>query len=81
VMAARPELVRTGIQDTLLANPASLSVAIRQGKQSFEEAGGPRAYFGDPARATAAEGRATIEILGEILHDAFIEGVSGAPPR
>ena len=81
VMAARPELVRAGIQQTLVANPASLSVAIRQGKRSFAEAGGPRAYFGDPARATAAEGRATIEILGEILHDAFIEGVAAASPR
>jgi creatinine amidohydrolase len=81
VMAARPELVRDGIQHTLAPNPASLSVAIRQGKRSFEEAGGPRAYFGDPARATAAEGRATIEILGEILHDAFIEGLPAAAPR
>jgi creatinine amidohydrolase len=75
VMAARPELVREGIRHALPPNPASLSVAIRAGMHSFEEAGGPRAYFGDPARATAAEGRATIEILGQILHDAFIEGL------
>ena len=81
VMAARPELVRDSIQHTLAANPASLSVAIRQGKQSFEEAGGPRAYFGDPARATADEGRATIGILGQILHDAFIEGLGSPAPR
>ena len=51
-------------------NPASLSRAIRAGKQSFEEAGGPRAYFGFPAEATAEEGRSTIESLGAILDEA-----------
>jgi creatinine amidohydrolase len=73
VMAVRPSLVRESIRGGLSPNPASLSVAIREGKHSFEEAGGARAYFGDPARATAQEGRDTIEILGQILHDAFIE--------
>jgi creatinine amidohydrolase len=51
-------------------NPASLSRAIREGKMEFEEAGGPRAYFGYPAQATAEEGRATIEVLGAILDEA-----------
>jgi hypothetical protein len=37
---------------------------------SFEEAGGPRAYFGFPAQATAEEGRTTIEVLGAILEEA-----------
>ena len=50
--------------------PASLSRAIRDGKQSFEEAGGVRAYFGFPAQATAEEGRATIDVLGAILDEA-----------
>jgi creatinine amidohydrolase len=54
----------------LPGNPASLSRAIRGGKRSFEEAGGPRAYFGFPAEATAGEGRATVEVLGGILEDA-----------
>jgi creatinine amidohydrolase len=70
VLAERPELVR---EDTRLALPAilaSLSRAIRDGKQSFEEAGGARAYFGFPAQATADEGRATIEVLGAILDEA-----------
>ena len=52
------------------ANPVSLSHAIRDGKGSFEEAGGPRAYFGFPAQASAEEGRATIETLGLILEEA-----------
>lgn len=70
VMAARPELVREEILRALAPNPASLSTAIRAGSRSFEEAGGPRAYFGWPAEATAAEGVATIAALGEILAEA-----------
>jgi creatinine amidohydrolase len=70
VLAERPELVHDGIRAKLPPNPASLSRAIRDGKRTFEEAGGERAYFGYPAQATAAEGRATIEVLGAILDDA-----------
>jgi creatinine amidohydrolase len=70
VLAERPELVRDAIRATLPPNPASLSRAIREGKRSFEEAGGSRAYFGFPAQATAEEGRATIETLGAILEEA-----------
>lgn len=70
VLAERPDLVREATRTALTPNPASLSRAIRDGKRSFEEAGGPQAYFGYPAQATAAEGRATIEILGEILDEA-----------
>jgi creatinine amidohydrolase len=72
VMAARPELVREKIRRSLEPNPESLSVAIREGKQSFEEAGGEQAYFGDPAAASAEEGHRTIEILGEILEEAIL---------
>jgi creatinine amidohydrolase len=70
VLAECPELVHDAMRATLPANPASLSRAIRDGKRSFEEAGGDRAYFGFPAQATAAEGRATIEVLGAILDEA-----------
>jgi creatinine amidohydrolase len=78
VMAVAPELVREDIRLSLEPNPSSLSRAIRAGKSSFEEAGGPRAYFGDPRAASTAEGRDTIETLGQIVHDAVIE-VRGAP--
>ena len=44
--------------------------AIRAGATTFEQAGGPRAYVGWPADATAAEGAATIAALGGILADA-----------
>lgn len=69
VMAERPDLVRDALRRELPANPASLSVAIREGKTTFEAAGGPRAYFGDPAGATAEEGRRTIDVLGAILFE------------
>ena len=70
VLAERPELVREDSRAGLPPNPASLSRAIRDGTKSFEEAGGALAYFGFPAEATAAEGRATVEILGAILEEA-----------
>jgi NAD(P)-dependent dehydrogenase (short-subunit alcohol dehydrogenase family)/creatinine amidohydrolase/Fe(II)-dependent formamide hydrolase-like protein len=75
VMAAEPDLVREDIQAGLEANMQSLSEAIREGLDTFEAAGGPEAYFGNPAAASANEGRETIEILGAILADAYEEAV------
>ena len=75
VLAERPDLVRDELRRELPANPRSLSDAIAVGKRSFEEAGGPRAYFGDPAAATAAEGAETIAALGGILADAVLEAL------
>ncbi len=72
VLAERPDLVDETIAAGLPANPASLSTAIRAGKRNFAEAGGPRAYFGDPAAASADEGRRTIEALGAILEEAVV---------
>lgn len=82
VLAERPDLVRSSIAAQLPAVAASLSDAIRSGKTSFEAAGGPRAYFGAPAEASADEGRATIQVLGEILRDAVLAEVDapGTPP-
>jgi creatinine amidohydrolase len=81
VLAERPELVRDDVRRGLAAVTASLSAAIAGGKRTFEEAGGPRAYFGDPAAASADEGRRTIATLGTILADAVIEalGEIGSP--
>ncbi len=70
LLATRPELVREATRASLPPNPASLSRAIRDGKRSFEAAGGERAYFGFPAQATAEEGRSTIQVLGMILEEA-----------
>ena len=76
VLATRPELVRERIRRDLAPNPRSLSVAIKDGKRTFEEAGGPQAYFGWPADATAAEGRDAVDTLGTILADAVVELLS-----
>ena len=75
VMFERPDLVRDALRRELSSNPISLSKAIRDGKSSFEEAGGDRAYFGDPAAATADEGRQSVETLGQILADATLEAL------
>lgn len=72
VLAAAPQLVRRATMQRLPPNPQSLSAAIRAGKRTFEEAGGLEAYFGAPAEATAEEGRATIEVLGDILTEATL---------
>jgi len=55
---------------SLAPNPQSLSQAIKAGKRTFDAAGGPRAYFGDPAAATADEGARLIDALGAILEEA-----------
>jgi creatinine amidohydrolase len=72
VLAERPELVRESLRAGLPPIPASLATAIRDGKHTFEEAGGARAYFGWPADATAEEGRASIAALGDILAEAAL---------
>lgn len=75
VLAERPDLVRREIARALPPNAVSLSRAIREGKRTFEEAGGPRAYFGDPAAASAEEGHQTVAALGAILDEAVAEAL------
>src|SRR3989449_9350004 len=61
VLSEQPDVVREPVRRSLAPNPASLSQAIKTGKRSFAEAGGPRAYFGSPAAASAEEiGRAHV---------------------
>lgn len=73
VMARRGDLVRDDVRAELAANPKSLSVAIRAGLETFEQAGGGMAYFGDPASATAKEGEETIEVLARIVEEATLD--------
>jgi creatinine amidohydrolase len=75
VLAERPDLVRTDVMSRLAPNPQSLVDAIRDGRTTFASAGGPDAYFGFPAEATAEEGRAIVETLGDILADAVVEAI------
>ena len=76
LLAERPDLVDTRAMSALDANPRSLVDAIRDGQTTFNAAGGPQAYFGSPAEATADEGRAIIDVLGAILAEAVEEAVA-----
>ena len=76
VMAVAPELVREDVRRGLPPNPASLSDAIRDGLTTFHEAGGPKAYFGFPADASAEEGLATLGALGAIVEEAVLAVLS-----
>lgn len=76
VLSEEPESVRDQIRESLAPNPKSLSEAIKAGKRTFEEAGGPRAYFGDPAAASAEEGTHLVDALGGILEEAVNEAMT-----
>ena len=56
VLAYCQSLVRDDVRAGLVPVAISLSDAIRSGKMTFREAGGDRAYFGTPAKATVEEG-------------------------
>ncbi|HET9983416.1 MAG TPA: creatininase family protein [Longimicrobiales bacterium] len=79
VLATEPSLVREETRGTLPPVAASLTDAIREGVRTFEAAGGPRAYFGDPAAASAEEGRRTVQVLGAILAEAIAGVVPFTP--
>jgi len=53
-----------------------LPARIKAGAKNFLECGGPDAYFGDPARATAEEGHRLLEILAEVSEAAVMEGAT-----
>src|SRR6266487_3136612 len=72
VLREKADAVRDEVRQSLTPNPQSLSEAIRSGKRTFEAAGGPRAYFGDPAAASAEEGARLVDALGSILEEAVI---------
>ncbi len=78
VLAAQPALVKTERARTLAANPTSLSRAIKEGKKSFGEAGGPEAYFGFPADASAKEGAALYRELADVFATAARELITGS---
>jgi creatinine amidohydrolase len=67
VMAADPALVDDDARTALPAVPISLSDGLRAGHATFAAMGLERAYAGDPAAATAAEGEATLELLAAMI--------------
>ena len=78
VLADRPDLVRAQAQLALAENPASLTEAFSRGAKTFEEAGGPLAYFGAPAAASAAEGERSYAIMAQALADAVRDALGAA---
>jgi creatinine amidohydrolase len=72
VLAAQPFLVREDVAASLPDNPISLSRAIRDGKTTFKQAGGPRAYFGYPSKASEAQGEQLYGELSAIFADAIL---------
>ncbi len=67
LLACRPELVDDAARILLPPLPVSLVEAARRGEKTFVDAGLDLAYCGDPAAASAEEGRALIAELGAIL--------------
>lgn len=66
MLAVAPHLVDTAALQALPAVLVNLPAAIKAGGRTFEECGGPRAYFGAPGTATAAEGERLLGILAEV---------------
>ncbi len=76
MIAAAPQLVDEAARKALPELAVDLPAKIKAGAQSFEECGGPDAYFGNPARASKAEG----ERLFEVLVEATVAALSEPPP-
>jgi len=76
VMAARPDLVDDAARRQLKDNPASLTDAFAKGAQTFEQAGGPDAYFGYPRDASAAEGEESFKTMAAALVAAIVDALS-----
>jgi creatinine amidohydrolase len=74
MLAAAPQLVDEAARAKLPELAVDLPARIKAGAKNFLECGGPDAYFGDPAHATAEEGHALLEILAEISEAAILEG-------
>jgi len=67
MLAAAPELVDETARAALPDLNVSLVDAIKTGAKNFVEAGGPDAYFGTPASASAEEGNKLFEILSDAV--------------
>lgn len=82
LLACQPQLVDESLRLTLPENPADLVGAMRAGIPDFAGAGGPRAYFGAPAAATAEEGddiyRRLLAMALTALREAWPERIPAA---
>ncbi len=73
VLAARPDLVHMDVARTLPPIWIDLLAAVKAGARTFDQAGSPLAYFGEPGTASAEFGERMFGALGEIIADAIQE--------
>jgi len=71
-----PHLVKTDKLKNLLPNWSDLRQKFQQGAKDFVEAGGPKCYFGDPAKGTAATGRKIYEIQAQTLAEEILNWIN-----
>ncbi len=76
VLAAAAERVDDAAARALPPLEISLSDGIRAGVSRFADLGMKRAYTGAPAEATAEEGRALSELLGEMVATVTLEAIA-----
>jgi len=62
-----PNLVKKDILNGLIDNWSPLRNNLASGAKDLVEAGGPQAYFGSPAKATAETGKYVYETLSDLL--------------
>ncbi|MDP3157268.1 MAG: creatininase family protein [Archangium sp.] len=74
MLAAAPSLVNVAAMKALPTLEVDLPGVIKGGAKNFLECGGPDAYFGAPAEATAEEG----ERLFTIITDATVASIEAA---
>jgi creatinine amidohydrolase len=72
VLADRPDLVDAAAGQALSDNPSSLVAAFARGATTFAEAGGPDAYFGSPAQASATEGEQSYDVMAAALAETVL---------
>lgn len=78
VLAAEPSLVRDPVRARLAPNFVDIAERLRGGARTAVEAGGPEAYFGDPAGASAAEGERLYGVLAPFVAEAVAAALAGA---
>ncbi len=71
MLAAAPQLVDQVEMRALPELAIDLPAAIKSGAKDFQQAGGPDAYFGNPAAATPEEGHRLFDLLTAVVVQAL----------
>lgn len=67
LLAVAPDRVRRDAMENLEPVWIDLPAKLRAGARTFADAGAELGYFGDPAKATAAEGHEMLDALAEMV--------------